>query len=152
MHKQLQAAFQYYADKGQLMTIRRANTEEISLVASDGQPLATLRTERVRFIQDIWDTKELDADHVTTTLVCAYIPPIDKFEAVWEYFRGIPNVIVNDIKLHKGLLRDLSKEGCKQVTTLTSDDILPYMRTEDGWTNEMIDAAIKELERNPVSF
>ena len=110
MFKKLQAIFQYYADEGQLMTIRRANTEEIMLVEKDGQPMATLRTNPISFIQDIWETKELNDDYVSTTLVCEYIPPVGKFVEVWEYYRGIPNVIVHDIKLHKGSLRDLSQE------------------------------------------
>jgi hypothetical protein len=147
--KKLHAALQYYADKGQLMTLRRANTEEISLVAKDGQPLATLRTQPITFIQDIWETKELDDDYVSTTLVCAYIPPIDKFEEVWEYYRGMPNVIVNDIKLHKGSLRDLSKEK-----PFTPEDV-SWVKTEvlsNKLTDEMFAAVEKDLQKSSISF
>ena len=49
-------------------------------------------------------------DHVLTSIVCNYIPPIDQFEAVWEAFRGRRNVIVTDVKIQKGCVRDLSKD------------------------------------------
>ena len=107
----LRAAFQYYADKGRLMTIRRADTEEITLLDEDANPLATLRTEPMRYITDIWDTRDIDDDYVLTSLVCDYIPPIDQFEVIWDSFRGRRNVIVTDIKMHRGCVRDLSKEA-----------------------------------------
>ena len=141
MFKQLQVAFQYYADKGRLMTVRRANTEEISILDDSGTPLATLRTEPVRFIQDMWETKKLDDNYVSTSLVCDHIPPIEQFETSWKQYRGMRNVIVPNIKLHKGLVRDLSNEA----TPLRPEEILPYLRKEDGWTDEMIDAFIKEM-------
>lgn len=137
----LRAAFQYYADKGRLMTIRRADTEEITFLDEDANPLATLRTEPMRYITDIWETRDIDDDYVLTSLVCDYIPPIDQFEVVWDSFRGRRNVIVTDIKMHKGCVRDLSKEA-----PIRPAELLPYMRAEDGWTEEMIDAMVKDLQ------
>jgi len=136
----LRAAFQYYADKGRLMTIRRADTEEITLLDEDANPLATLRTEPMRYITDIWETRDIDDDYVLTSLVCDYIPPIDQFEVVWNSFRGRRNIIVTDVKMHKGCVRDLSKE-----TPIRPAELLPYMRAEDGWTEEMIAAMVKDL-------
>jgi len=63
-------------------------TEEISILDRHGNPIATLRTEPIRYIKDIWQTRDM-GDHVLTSIVCNYIPPIDQFEAVWEAFRGI---------------------------------------------------------------
>jgi len=111
MFKELQAAFQYYADNGRLMTIRRAETEEITLLMDDGHPLATLRTEPSRYIRYAWDTREIDHNYVLTSLVCDHVPPIDKFESVWEHYCGIRNIIVCDIKMPKGAIRDLSNEN-----------------------------------------
>lgn len=111
MFKELQAAFQYYADNGRLMTIRRAETEEITLLMDDGHPLATLRTEPSRYIRYAWDTREIDHNYVLTSLVCDHVPPIDKFESVWEHYCGIRNIIVCDIKMPKGSIRDLSNEN-----------------------------------------
>ena len=68
MFKQLQTAFQYYADKGRLMTVRRANTEEISILDEHGNPLAVLRTEPVRYITEMWDTRDLDDNYVSTSM------------------------------------------------------------------------------------
>jgi hypothetical protein len=161
----LRAAFQYYADKGRLMTIRRADTEEITLLDEDAYPLATLRTEPMRYITDIWETRDIDDDYVLTSLVCDYIPPIDQFEVVWGSFRGIRNIIVTDIKMHKGCVRDLSKDAllsgtrrdlqslekkCPKIlekidAPLRPAELLPYMRAEDGWTEEMIAAMVKDL-------
>ena len=151
----LRAAFQYYADKGRLMTIRRADTEEITLLDEDANPLATLRTEPMRYITDIWDTRDIGDDYVLTSLVCDYIPPIDQFEVVWDSFRGRRNVIVTDIKMHRGCVRDLSKDAlfekkCPKIlekidAPLRPAELLPYMRAEDGWTEEMIDAMVKDL-------
>lgn len=136
---QLRAAFQYYADKGRLMTIRRADTEEITLLDENASPLATLRTEPIRYITDIWETRDI-GDYVLTSLVCDHIPPIDQFEAVWDSFRGRRNVIVTEVKMHKGCVRDLSKEAIRPA------DLLPYMRAEDGWTEEMIDEMLRDLQ------
>jgi hypothetical protein len=136
----LRAAFQYYADKGRLMTIRRADTEEITLLDQYANPLATLRTEPLRYITDIWETRDIDDDYVLTSLVCDHIPPIDQFEVVWGSFRGIRNVIVTDVKMHKGCVRDLSKDA-----PIRPADLLPYMRAEDGWTEEMIADMVKDL-------
>lgn len=152
----LRAAFQYYADKGRLMTIRRADTEEITFLDEDANPLATLRTEPMRYITDIWDTRDIGDDYVLTSLVCHYIPPIDQFEVVWDSFRGRRNVIVTDIKMHRGCVRDLSKEAlfekkCPKIlekidAPLRPAELLPYMRAEDGWTEEMIAAMVKDLQ------
>ena len=150
MFKTLQAAFQYYADKGQLMTVRRANTEEISILDENGNPLATLRTQPTNYITEMWQTIELDDNYVSTSLVCAYIPPIDQFETSWAKYIGMSNVIVPNIKLHKGLVRDLSKE--KESSRIRPDEVLPYMRKEDGWTDEMIEEIVQELERDNISF
>ena len=136
---QLRAAFQYYADKGRLMTIRRADTEEITFLDEYANPLATLRTEPMRYITDIWGTRDIGDDYVLTSLVCDYIPPIDQFEVLWDSFRGRRNVIVTDIKMHKGCVRDLSKEAIRPA------ELLPYMRAEDGWTEEMIAAMMEGL-------
>jgi hypothetical protein len=84
-------------------------TEEISILDRHGNPIATLRTEPIRYIKDIWQTRDM-GDHVLTSIVCNYIPPIDQFEAVWEAFRGRRNVIVTDVKIQKGCVRDLSKD------------------------------------------
>jgi len=146
MFKQLQAAFQYYADKGQLMTVRRANTEDISILDSNGNPLATLRTEPMKYIKDMWETKELDDNYVSTSLVCDHIPLIEQFEMAWTQYKGMRNIIVPDIKLYKSLVRDLSNEA----TPLRPEEILPYMRKEDGWTDEMIDAFIKEMSSEDI--
>lgn len=139
---QLRAAFQYYADKGRLMTIRRADTEEITFLDENANPIATLRTEPMRYITDIWDTRDIGDDYVLTSLVCDHIPPIDQFEVVWGSFRGRRNVIVTDIKMHKGCVRDLSKEA-----PIRPDELLPYMHTEHGWTKEMIDEVLTDLEQ-----
>ena len=143
MFKQLQTAFQYYADKGRLMTIRRANTEEISILDEHGNPLAVLRTEPVRYITEMWDTRDLDDNYVSTSLVCDHVPPIEKFETVWAQYKGVRNIIVPDIKLHKGLMRDLSKE--KEPVRIRPEEVLPYMRKEDGWTDEMIAEIVQEI-------
>jgi len=148
MFKKLQTAFQYYADKGQLMTVRRANTEEISILDRNGAPLATLRTGPMNYITEIWETRELDDNYVSTSLVCAYIPPIDQFETSWAQYIGMSNVIVPNIKLHKGLVRDLSKEK----EPIRPDEVLRYMRKEDGWTDAMIAAIVEDLERDPISI
>jgi len=150
MHKQLQAAFQYYADKGKLMTVRRATTEEISILDENGNPLATLRTEPMKYITEMWQTMELDDNYVSTSLVCDHIPPIEKFETVWGQYCGVRNIIVPNIILHKGLVRDLSKE--KESMRIRPDEVLSYMRKEDGWTDEMIEAIVQELECDPISF
>jgi hypothetical protein len=174
MIKQLQAAFQYYADKGLMMTVRRKDTEEITFLGMGGEPLHTLRTEPVSYITDMWETRELDDNYVSTTLVCDHIPPIEQFETVWGRYRGARNVLVPDIKIHKGYIRDLSKEQPvkresvvrsnpqiqeeitrsnpviqEKVTRdnpMTPEEVLPYMRKEDGWTDEMIDAVIKDIQ------
>jgi len=150
MFKQLQTAFQYYADKGKLMTVRRAHTEEISILDEQGNPLATLRTEPMKYITEMWETTDLDDNYVSTSLVCDYIPPIGKFETAWGQYKGMRNIIVPNIKLHKGLVRDLSKE--KEPTHIRPDEVLPYMRKEDGWTDEMIAEIVQELERDPISM
>ena len=142
MFKHLQAAFQYYADKGRLMTVRRANTEEISILDDSGAPLATLRTEPMKYIQDMWETTDLDDNYVSTSLVCDHVPPIEKFETAWGQYKGVRNIIVPNIKLHKGLVRDLSKE------TIRLEEVLSYIRKEDGWTDEMIAEIVQEL--NPI--
>jgi hypothetical protein len=139
MFKQLQAAFQYYADKGKLMTVRRANTEEISILDEHGNPLATLRTEPMKYITEMWETRDLDDNYVSTSLVCDHVPPIEKFETAWAQYKGMRNIIVPNIKLHKGLVRDLSKE------TILPEEVLPYIRKEDGWTDEMIAEIVQEL-------
>jgi hypothetical protein len=149
----LRTAFQYYADRGRLMTVRRANTEEITLLDEHANPLATLRTDPIRYITDIWETRDIGENYVITSLVCDHIPPIDQFEVVWGPFRGRRNIIVTDVILQRGCVRDLSKEALRPAKdalrpakdALRPADILPYMRAEDGWTNEMIDEMTQGL-------
>ena len=149
----LRTAFQYYADRGRLMTIRRANTEEITLLDEHANPLATLRTDPIRYITDIWETRDIGENYVITSLVGDHIPPIDQFEVVWGPFRGRRNIIVTDVILQRGCVRDLSKEALRPAKdalrpakdALRPADILPYMRAEDGWTNEMIDEMMQGL-------
>lgn len=158
----LRTAFQYYADRGRLMTVRRANTEEITLLDENANPLATLRTDPIRYITDIWETRDIGENYVITSLVCDHIPPIDQFEVVWGPFRGRRNIIVTDVILQKGCVRDLSKEALLSGTRrdlqslekkcvdapLTPADLLPYMRVEDGWTKEMIHDVLTDVALN----
>jgi hypothetical protein len=58
-------------------------TEEISILDRHGNPIATLRTEPIRYIKDIWQTRDM-GDHVYRL----QLHP-SQFEAVWEAFRGI---------------------------------------------------------------
>ena len=69
---------------------------------------------------------------------------ITMFPRVWAQYKGVRNIIVPDIKLHKGLMRDLSKE--KEPARLLPEEVLSYMRKEDGWTDEMIAEIVQELK------